>query len=172
MEAITKKRQLLKTRVVNEAEIPAQHKSKYYSSWIYGAIRVALTVPQLRRKEALARKFSLSENRLTDALQFLEEAGLIEKKGDLYFPTALSLHLGNESDLVTRHHTNWRLRALDSISESSLDDVHFSSVVSLSHSDVQKLKALLANFIQKSQELIRPSPEEVVYSLCADFFAL
>lgn len=172
MEQMRARRAQLKHRRVNERELTTEQKGKYYSSWIYGAIRVALTVPSLREKAALQEKLGLTESRLNDALAFLEESGLVERKGDEYLPTAFHLHLGSDQDLIVRHHTNWRLRALDAIANPNYEDLHFSSVVSLSFADAARLKGMIVEFLEQSQTVVRASSEETLYSFSADFFAL
>lgn len=172
MAELREKRSEFKNRLLHDRELTDRQKGKYYSSWIYAAIRVALTVPSLRKKPALIERLGLTEERLHEALAFLEEAGLVDKKGEEYHPTTMHLHLGKDQDLILRYHTNWRLRALDAIANPSHEDLHFSSVMSLSHSDAAKLKTMITDFITNAQKIAHASPEETLISFCADFYAL
>jgi uncharacterized protein (TIGR02147 family) len=170
LDSIKEHRLTLRNRLRSDSVISEESKSKYYSSWIYGAIRVALTIPGLRTRKALAKTFALPEEVLQEALQFLEESGLIEKQNELYQATALNLHLGNDSSLIARHHTNWRLKALEAVSRAKPSDLHFSGVVSLSTKDVTKIRSVLVDAIERSKEIVKDSPEETLYVICADFF--
>jgi uncharacterized protein (TIGR02147 family) len=172
IETMREKRAQLKNRLRSDRDLSQEQKGKYYSSWIYGAIRVALTVPQFQTKVALIQKLGITEDRLNEAVAFLEEAGLIERRNEKFLPTALHLHIGNDQDLIVRHHTNWRLRTLDAIANPQREDLHYSSVVSLSVADAARLKSLILDFIEKSRKIVEASPEEELYTFCADFFAL
>lgn len=172
LASISEKRLLLKNRIKSDGEISEAEKSKYYSSWIYGAIRVATTIPKLRSRTALARTLALPEEILLDALQFLEKSGIIERKGDEYFPASFNLHLGSDSSLIARHHTNWRLRTLDAITREKPSDLHFSGVVSISKKDATRIKSIFVDAIERSQEVVKESPEEELFVVCTDFYGI
>jgi hypothetical protein len=78
--------------------------------------------------------------------------------------------LEKESPFIIKHHTNWRLKAIQSFEQESERELHYTSVISLSQSDVLKLKTLFVNSIDKYNEIVRPSKEEACYCLCLDFF--
>jgi hypothetical protein len=65
---------------------------------------------------------------------------------------------------------NWRLQAMDSLEREDLQDLHYSAIVSLSQQDVRKLKNKMLENIKEYLEVVRPSKEEQVFSLCLDFF--
>ncbi|MGE3260207.1 MAG: TIGR02147 family protein [Bacteriovoracia bacterium] len=170
LEALRAARLVLKNRIRSERELSPEDKSRYYSAWYYGAVRVAVTIPSLRTRGALAKRLGLSARKIGEILDFLVGAGLLELRGDEYHPTALHLHLGNDSSLIAKHHTNARLQAMKSLERDAAADLHYSVVVSLSEADAQDLRVLCVDFVEKLQKKVQPSKEEVLYSFAMDFF--
>jgi uncharacterized protein (TIGR02147 family) len=165
-------RLMIKNRLKTSEEISEANKGKYYSSWIYGAIRVGLTIPSLRKRENLLQALAIKENHLLEALTFLEGAGLVERRGEEYFPTKVHLHLGHDDSLIVRHHTNWRMKAMDAISKSNTEELHYSSVVSISKKDREKIRSILVGAVEKSMQVVKDSAEEELCVICADLFPI
>lgn len=172
MKEVISKRLILKNRLESDVKLPKETQSRYYSAWYYGAIRVAVAVPELRTIEALASRFGLTRKKTREILEFLAGAGLVELKNGQYTPTAKHIHLGNDSGLIVQHHTNWRLQCLKSLEVERKADLHFSGAVTLAQEDAVKLKAILVRQIEEFMKLIGPSKEETIYSFCMDFFEL
>lgn len=145
---------------------------QYYSSWIYGAIRIATSIPQLRTKEAISKRLGIEIDKLTKALEFLLSCGLVEQKGNEFLSGPVHTHLGNDSALITKHHTNWRVRALSSFDREGERDIHFSSVYSLSKNDALKIKAQIVAQLEQINATIQDSPEETLISFCLDWYEL
>lgn len=165
-------RLVLKNRMAHETEFSLEDKQRYYSSWHYGAVRIAISVPGLRTRDALAKRLRIPLKRLNEVLEFLVSRGFIRQEGDEYHDLASNMHLGNDSALIAKHHTNWRLRAMQSLDQEGPADVHYSTAISLSQEDAVKFRKLCVDFIDSLQPKIQASPEETVCSLCLDFFEL
>lgn len=172
MNIVLDHRLQLKSRIRSEDALTHEQKARYYSSWHYGAARVALTIPSLRTKEVLAKKLQLTIPQLQPILDFLLLTGLIEQKGNEFHPTTRHMHLGNDSALVSKHHTNWRIRSIQSFDTEGAKDLHYSSTVSLSQEDALKIKAILVNNVEEVQKRIRDSKEETLFSFCLDFYEI
>ncbi|MGE4132991.1 MAG: TIGR02147 family protein [Bdellovibrionales bacterium] len=172
MNDIRARRSLIKNRVNADSEIPAEFQSRYFSSWQYTALTVALTVPELQTKEALAQYFRLPLQEIAKALQFLIEIGMAEQRGDRYYVGPRTIHLGNEADNIHKHHTNWRLQALDSLHRASVNphDLHYSVVFSLSRTDMEKFRERFLELIKTNIKDVAPSKEELIFVTCIDFF--
>jgi uncharacterized protein (TIGR02147 family) len=165
------KRFNLKNRLDIKESISSEHTVQFYSSWIYVAIHIALTIKSLQTKSALANYFGLSLVRCSEILEYMTVMGLVENHGESYKVTTQRIHLGNESPMLLKHHINWRLQAIQSIEKlNAPTDLHYSSVVSLSTSDVQKIKSILVKTIDETKKIIHSSKEEELHSFCLDFF--
>ncbi len=145
----------------------------YYSSWVYAAVHMAVTIPQFQTRKALSQYLGISQNKISSALDFLIEAGLAESKnGDRFTATQNQTRLGNDSHNIIKHHSNWRTRALEYLDREEILDLHYSSVFSLSKNDIRKVKGLLLDLNQKNADIVKLSAEEELHAICIDFFSL
>jgi uncharacterized protein (TIGR02147 family) len=170
---IRERRLVLTERLGKRTALSKEHQAIYYSSWLYAAVHIALTIPELRERERLSRYLGVPLKKVNSVLSFLEEAGLIAlTEGDRFAPTETQVRLGNDSSQIIKHHSNWRVRALESLDREELSELHYSSVFSIAREDVEKVKNLLLESIKKNAEIVGPSKEEELCALCVDFFFL
>jgi uncharacterized protein (TIGR02147 family) len=163
----------LRAKLDIREELSDQAKAKYYSTWIYQAIHVLLSVPGFQTPRAIAERLGLSSVQVEDVLSFLVAAGLAEKsKTHTYRQLRPVLHLDRASVFVNRHHTNWRLKAIHAVDQNSEDDLHYSGVASLSEDDYLKIKRILSDALKSAVDVVRDSKEETIASICIDFFKL
>lgn len=173
MQEIVAKRLVLKNRFHNKNQkLSDEDKLRYYGSWHFDATRVALTIPKFRTRDAIAAKLQISNERCSEILDFLCSTGLAEEKGDQYFVTEAQLFLGNSSALIVQHHTNWRIRAMQSFATEKPSDLHYSAVYSLSEKDSAEIRKMLTDHLEKIRNKVIASPEEKLYSFCLDFYEL
>lgn len=172
MNQILKNRMILTKRLGQENILNDSHKSIFYSIWYYQAAHIALTIPHLQTAEALAKHLGLSQNKATEILQFLCECGLVYKQNNKFIPTTTRIRLGNDSHHILKHHTNWRVKAIESLEHESVGDMHYSGVVSISADDASRIKNLLLEQLKNNLKVITDSKEEVLYNLNIDFFSL
>ncbi len=163
-------RLVLKNRFKIKDSLSIKDKVEYYSSWLYGTIRVLLTIPQFQSREAVEKHFNVPIGQITPVIEFLLSRGLIVEKDGKLLPTEKHMHLGNDIKLISKYHTNWRMRAIHSFDYERKVDLHFSSVNSLSREDVEKIRETLVQTIEGIRKTIKDSKEECLYSLCLDFF--
>lgn len=166
------KRLSIKERVGKRSSISPEDEAQFYSSWLYGATHVLVSIPALQEREALARYLNLPLERVTEILTLLEKVGLIEQNGKHYAPASQLVHLGADSANVSKHHTNWRLRALRSLESKQPNDLHYSAAVSLSQKDVARIKDNMITNLKANLDVIATSKEEAAYAYCFDFFEL
>ncbi|MCM0605949.1 MAG: TIGR02147 family protein [Xanthomonadaceae bacterium] len=171
IEKARAKRLVLKDRLGVKSELSREDQVIFYSSWHYVAVHILLTIPEFQTKEKIARHLKLSLKRVTEILEFMMNLGLAELKNGKYIVGTTRIHLGNDSAMITKHHINWRLQAIQSLErEDFLDSLHYSSVVSISCEDVTQIKSVLVKAIENAKNLIRDSKEEELHSFCIDFF--
>jgi uncharacterized protein (TIGR02147 family) len=173
LEAIRSRRLQLKERVPIRKTLSREDQSQYYSSWRFAAVHMALTVPALRTRAALARFLGLSEESVAGTLEFLVSAGLAEREGGQFLPGRTLLHLEGDSPNIFKHHVNWRTRALAALDEPRERDLHYSAVMSLSRAAADELREKLVRAVRECiAHAAEASPEEEVFGFTVDWFNL
>ena len=172
IDLILKNRHDIKERIGSHQVVTKEVSQRYYSSWLYAALHVALSIPELRSIKELSRRFQVAEPTIADALEFLISAGLaINDKNGLNIGPK-HVHLGSQSTNITSHHRNWRLQALHSLELAHKNDLHYSSAVTLSAEDVSLIKEKIIESLKDLNKTIAVSKEEEVFVLNFDFFRL
>lgn len=162
----------LKNRLNNIETISHEHQYKYYSSWVYSAIYVAISIPEINEASQLAKNFNLPIDLVHDAISYLKNIGLIVELSGKLQVTKKTLHLSRDNEFIQRHHINWRSKSLQSVEVNLKDDLHYSSVLAIHSKDFIKLKEHYINCIAESKKIIAPSKEEKVYAFTLDLFKL
>lgn len=154
-------------------QLTEEEKQKYYSSWIHAAIHIGSTIPELQNKRKLQSYLNIPTPKFIEALKFLEQSGLlILDSVESIKPGPSIIRLGNNSHNIIKHHTNWRIQAIESLESESVADLHYSAVFSLSEKDVLTIKNKLLDDIKEIVEQVKPSSEETLYNFNIDFFNL
>jgi len=172
IEVIQKKRMTMRERVDIQTELNERDQAKYYSSWIYAAIHITVTIPTLRDRKSITEALKLPPQQVNEALDFLVQVGMLRAVGSEFTPGEARLFLPADSPLFRQHHTNWRLQALKALDRPADADLHYSSVVSLAASDVMKIKERLILGINEARKIVRDSKEEELHVIALDFFKL
>jgi DNA-binding MarR family transcriptional regulator len=142
----------------------------FYSSYQYSAVLNALTVPGLRARDVMAKQLQIEPRRLAEVLKFLEQSGLVRfDKGE---PVEVRnwLHVSDNRALIARDHNNWRLYSIRAFERNDPNNLHYSSVITLSENDVFRVKKLFLQALEDARAIIKPSKEEKLCSLLLDFF--
>lgn len=172
METILQSRLVLTKRLDQVKTINDEDRAWYYSSWVPIAIHMACTIPHLQTAENLSKALSLPVDKVVETMDHLEKIGLLQKSGLKYIPAIQQIRIGRDSFHVIKHHTNLRVLAIDSLVRETLEDMHYSAVVSLSKKDAVKIKNMLLEHVKSAQAIIKESPEEELYALNIDLFNL
>jgi len=151
-----------------QIELADQH--RYYSAWYYGAARILTAIPKYQNKQALFARLGLHHEIGNRALDFLVKLGLIHQEGNSFKISSKDVFLPKTSDLVSRHHANWRMRAIQSLDREAPAELHYSSVSAISEKDLAAIKKILIEAIEKCKPVIRDSPSEELYCVNMDLF--
>lgn len=154
------------------SEITDQDRYVYYSSWLYSAVYVLTSVPAYQDVTLIAEHLQLPPKQILEILTFLVEIGLVTHEKGKYVISGKNLHLPKDSPLITKHHINWRLRALQSVELKQPKDLHYSVVMSLSRKDSELIKGKLVEMIEEINTIPPQSKEEEAQVLCLDYFKL
>lgn len=172
LDEILKSRMVLIERLGKSQQLAEKDRSWYYSSWVPSAVHIATTVPTLRTIELISTALQMPSEKVLEALERLEEMGLVRKEGFEFYPGLQEIRLGKDSHYILKHHTNWRLKAMQSLELEKIQELHYSGVVSLSKGDVDRIKDRLLEVIKDSIEIVKGSKEEELFCLNLDFFSL
>lgn len=172
IKSVREKRALLSNRISGTDALDEVTEAKYYSRWYYAAIHILVTVPTYKNKEAIGKYLGLPHSVVSEAIEFLLDKGLLSTTPTGYVTGKTRVFLKGDSQNIVQHHENWRMRAIESITLGHKEDVHFSSVYSLSRKDFIHIKEKLLGHLQEVREIVKPSKEEEVCVLNLDFFSL
>lgn len=172
IDKILEARMLVRNRIRVRKALSIEDQATYYSHWHYSAIHMAVAIPGLNSKEALAAYLSIPLLKIAEALSFLLETGLVVRQKNGLARGPASIHLGGDSPLRARHHSNWRMRAIQSLDDAQSGDLHYSSVVTLSNKDMARAREILVQAIEQIRNIVQPSPDEEVCSYSVDLFSL
>lgn len=78
--------------------------------------------------------------------------------------------MGADSPLISKHHQNWRLQAMQSFARRSGESLHYSSAVTLSAEDCVRVKEKIVALINDVKTVVRDSKEETLRCFALDFF--
>lgn len=172
LDRIEKRRRQLSHRLPIGEEISREQQLKYYSSWIFATIHVLTTVPEFRTAEAIANRLGITRGDAVSVLEFLCRCGLMTNRDGNYEATKSRIHLGDDSDLVSRVHMNWRLRAMGAIERNDQAELHYSSVVTVARADIPVIREKLMQAIEAVKVLVKVSPAEEAVGFTLDWFGI
>jgi hypothetical protein len=162
----------LSKRLGAQNTLSEEDRSRYYSSWVYAALHMAVTVPELRTREKLMGHLNITEDMFQRAIEFLLKTGLVREQGRGFHPGPSFMRLGKESHQIIKHHTNWRNQAIEALERETPRDLHYAAVLSLSGEDGVRIKDRLLQSIDDNLKIVKASPEEKVFVYVVDFFEL
>lgn len=158
-------------RVPFEKVLTDEEKSIFYSAWIYSAIRLFSST---REKgvglDDIMEKFLISRPQALTILSFLTSSGLLKEHDGLYTMAVQSTFLEQGSPHLHKHHTNWRLKAVQKSSLLLDKELMFTYPCSLSRDDFQKIREQVLQLIKSVSKTVKDSPAEDIACLNIDLF--
>lgn len=164
-------RENVRERMKIKENLSVEDQAIYYSKWLYSAIHILLTIPDFQTSpEKIAEYFNTPLVTVREILDFLETRKLIILKNGRYLVQNNFLFINKDSPLFSHQQSFWRQKAIESIYQNNPEDIHFASIFTISEMDLKKVKEILLSSIEDSTEVIKPSKEEKLYSICMDLF--
>ncbi len=172
IKARLKERNEIKDRIKNQTTLSEAQRALYYSDWYYTAIHMILRCRGDIPAQDLARALGISVTKVHECFKFLEEAGIVLKKGSRFEVQDIRIHLGAGGTWLNAHHKNWRNRAILSLDDVGEDDLHYSMITSISEKVAREMKGKILSMIQENEALIPEAEDRVVFGLGLDFFKI
>lgn len=163
----------LVNRVDTAKKLTELEKSIFYSSWSYATIHISCLLEKSLSPLQISERFNLPLFRVQEIIHFLIDQGLLKLDSEGKFqPGSTSTHLPKGSPHLIKHLTNWRLKALERVENVKDDELMYSTVVSLSVDDFNKLREGLVQHIQEFLKTVKDSPSHSMAQLNIDFLKI
>lgn len=160
----------LKNRIVTETELTQEAKAIFYSDWAYTAIHALTSIEGYQTVDLIADHLALPRSRVGEIVDWLLRHGLCkEARGRLSVGPATTF-VERESPLSTRHHSNWRLKAIEKMQRGAEEDFFFTAAFSVSEKDYQDFRMELVALIDKLAKRVGKSEPERLAAIDIDLF--
>jgi uncharacterized protein (TIGR02147 family) len=165
-------RQDLKNRFTEMKSLKIEDQAVYYSHWVYIAIHLVVLIPELRSVSAIAKYFDLDHQKTVQILEFLTRVGLVKNESGIFMPGEVRMHLSHDSPMISKHHANWRMRAIQSLERETAQELHYSGVITTSYGDLVRIREIMAQAFEDVGKVVKDSKDETVYCYSLDLFGL
>ncbi|MBI4042551.1 MAG: TIGR02147 family protein [Deltaproteobacteria bacterium] len=170
MGELKEKFQQLQHRLPKTMKLTEADKALFYSHWYYSGIRLLSSVPEFHDVDRIAEYLKLPKNVVSSVLTFLVSVGLCANKNGKLQMGPNRTHIEMESPLSARHHTNWRIKALENLQSLAHDELSFTGPMSIAVKDFAKIRGEAVEFIEKVSAIVKDSEPEQLACLTLDWF--
>lgn len=169
MGRIKEQSRALSAVVPGKRALSEEEKAVFYSNWFYPGIWALTSIPGYQTPDAISKYFGLPKLLVNRVISFLVSTGLcLEDKG-LLQPGTTYVHLEADSPFIGRHHASWRQKAMERHPILSESEIAYSSPMSLSREDAEKIRKLVIEWVEQANKIRDPSPCEALYILNIDW---
>jgi len=160
----------LENRIKKDIVLDQETKAIYYSSWMYGGVRMLAALKEYNTAEEIAERLKVPRKMVQQILEFMVAHSMINIKNGKLEVGPTKTHLPSTDPLVSRHHQNWRLQGFQKMQMQNEDDFFLTAPIALSKEVADKIRQELPDFITKIQNMVTPSKSEVIRCLNIDWF--
>lgn len=173
MGELKKESHELKTRISKDHVLQESERFRFYSEWYYSAIRLLCDIPGFKNADHIAQYLDIPISVVSEVIRFLLSTGLVfEEKGQLKLGPGRT-YLEAASSLVSRHHANWRMKAVQSYPKMKHEfDLAVTSPMTLSKDDALKVREILMGAVEQILEINKTSKSEELHFLNVDWLRL
>ncbi|MBT4762796.1 MAG: TIGR02147 family protein [Bdellovibrionaceae bacterium] len=162
----------IKNRIPKNKSLAIDVQAEFYSSWMYSGIRLLSDLPTIENEFQMSEYFNLDLKKTREILQFLLKYDLVTQGSKGYELGEQFVHIRKNSPLITKHHSNWRNLALNSMGNPKTTDLYFTSPMVLSRKTHHEVRQKILSLIESVMKDIKPSPSETLSCLNIDWFAV
>lgn len=149
-----------------------EEKAIFYSNWFYPGIWALTSIPGYQTRDAISKYFSLPKLLVNSVVSFLVSTGLCLEENGTLRPGTTYVHLEADSPFIGRHHASWRQKAIERHPVLSESEIAYSSPMSLSKEDAEKIRKLVIAWVEQVNKIRDPSPCEALYFLNIDWIKI
>jgi uncharacterized protein (TIGR02147 family) len=160
----------LTLRFEKHKQLTDEQRAIFYSSWVYVAIWAATGIRDGQTVSSIAKMFSITRAKSEEILSFLSQTGLCNEKDENFTPGEVHVHVPNESPFVVKHHTNWRMKAIQRMDDRDSAELFFSAPMSLGKKEFDVIRERMNRVIKEVVTLVKDCDAEEVVCLNIDFF--
>ena len=103
-------------------------------------------------------------------LEFLVSVGLCTEAEGEYQVGVSRTHIEKGSVLTNRHHSNWRLKAIEHFERLGSEELAFTAPLTISERDAKAVYSELLESVARISERVSKSNSEKLYCLNIDWF--
>ena len=132
---------------------------------------MAVSIPRLKKSDALAKEFSVAEATISAVLKELQQMELVYlDTAGLWNVTGKFLHLRKSSPFFSINHFNWRLKAIQNLQQTPNAGIHYTSVFTISEKDRFFLEEEFRKIIESVHRTVSDSTDEELSAIAIDFY--
>lgn len=157
-------------RVAHERTLNEKDQQIFYSSWMYQAVRLRCDFKKGAHFDELHQELKIPQERLSEILEFLVRTGLVISEGSHYVMGPSRTFVGRDSPMLSRHHTNWRIKSLDKVASLSKEEFMFTCPIACSTKDYEKIREKFTAMIQEIYDTVKDSESQELAYVGIDLF--
>jgi uncharacterized protein (TIGR02147 family) len=163
----------VKNRVAMYSSMSEADQAIFYSHWYYSAIRLSCDIGKEASIKSLSKQLNLPVELVEQVLTFLASRGLVVHQDNKIFTSGpQNTFLPSESPLISRHHMNWRIKAIEKHPRLQNDELAFSAPVTIAEKDLNEVKKMCLDLIQSISKKVSTSPSETLACINIDWFKI
>ena len=145
-------------------------KARFHSDWIYSAVRLGISIPELSEPAALAAALRLPLGQVNEVVEFLVETGLIRREGEALVLGPSTTHLEAGSPYIWGRQVAWRTKGFQEMRRTDPQKLFYTAPIVLSEADLTWLRAAMVKLIAEVTERAKASDSETLVCLNVDLF--
>ncbi len=172
LQEIKSRSKELKSRVPQAKEFSEEAKAMFYSNWYFIAVSLVTGIKDFRSIETISERLQLPRTLVRKTMDFLLTHRLcVQGKNGFEIGPRIT-HLESTSQLVNRHHTNWRIKAIEKMQVFDPEELFYTGPMLISQSLQGEIRKRLVQLIQENIKLLKDCPDETLMCLNIDWFKI
>lgn len=171
IEKLREKSEQMESRVPKNVELSEEAKAIFYSAWYYSGARLASGLEKNFSIDDIAKSINVDRAKVSQAIEFLLQEKLCVMADGKITEGPQFTYLKGDSPFIVKHHTNWRLKAINTMERTkSNKELFFTLPMSLSEELTGKIRTQLVNLVEDITKNVKTAKLQTLYCLNIDWF--